>query len=179
MNQTIRNTALVALLFVSSPLAPAAFAGGEDLRAEADKAIKVLQSTDSSLTKRFSSSAGFVVFPSIGKGGAFIGGEYGKGLVYEKGKPVGEATLSEVNVGPQVGAQSFYEVIFFETDEALADFKQSRFEVSGKTSAVLATEGASLDATYRDGVVIFTLPKNGLMAQAAVGGQKFRYKPLN
>jgi lipid-binding SYLF domain-containing protein len=178
MNQIIRNSAVAAFLLISGSLSPV-LADSGDLRAEAEKAIKVLQSTDSSLTNRFRGSAGFVVFPSIGKGGLFFGGEYGKGVVYEKGKPVGEATLTEVNVGPQVGGQSFYEVIFFETDEALADFKQSKFEVSTKASAVLATEGAALDATYRDGVMIFTLPRNGLMAQAAVGGQKFKYKPLN
>ena len=132
MNQTIRNAAFAALLLASGTLAPSAWADGEDLRAEAEKAIKVLQSTDSSLTNRFRDSAGFVVFPSIGKGALFVGGEYGKGVVYENGKPVGEATLSEVNVGPQVGGQSFYEVIFFETGEALADFKQSKFELSTK-----------------------------------------------
>ena len=179
MKQLIRDAVIAALLLLSGSLAPTALADSEDLRAEAEKAIKVLQSTDSSLTNRFRSSAGFVVFPSIGKGGLFFGGEYGKGLVYDHGKPIGEATLSEVNVGPQVGGQSFYEVIFFETDEALADFKQSKSELSAKTSAVLSTEGAALDATYRDGVMIFTLPRNGLMAQAAVGGQKFKYKPLN
>jgi lipid-binding SYLF domain-containing protein len=175
MKQTIRNALLTALLLASSSLVFA----DDDLRAEAEKAIKVLKDADSGLTNSFSHAAGFAVFPSVGKGGFIFGAEHGNGIVYEKGKPVGEATLTEINVGPQAGGQVFYEVIFFETAEALANFKQSNWEMSAKVSAVAASEGASLDAKYRDGVMVFTLPKSGLMAQAAIGGQKFSYKPLN
>lgn len=179
MKQTIRNAVLTTLLLVSSSSAWTALAGGDDLSAETEKAIKVLQSADSGLTNLFSSSAGFVVFPSVGKGGLIFGGEHGNGIVYEKGKPIGEATLTEINVGPQVGGQSFHEVIFFETAEALANFKQSNFEMSAEVSAVAAAEGASLNAKYRNGVMVFTLPRNGLMLQASIGGQKFKYKPVN
>src|SRR6266404_2122922 len=179
MRQTIRNAVLTALLLISSSSAWTALAGGDDLGAEAEKAIKVLQSADSGLTNLFSSSAGFVMFPSVGKGGLIFGGEHGNGLVYEKHKPVGEVTLTEINVGPQVGGQSFYEVIFFETAEALANFKQSNFEMSAEVSAVAAAEGASLNAKYRDGVMVFTLARTGLMVQASIGGQKFKYKPVN
>jgi hypothetical protein len=34
------------------------------------------------------------------------------------------------------------------------------------------------NARYRHGVAIFTLGKTGLMYEAAVGGQKFSYRPL-
>ena len=176
MKQTIRNTVLAALLLASvSPV----LADDEDLRAEADKAIKALQNADSGLANYFSRAAGYAVFPSVGKGGLFFGAEHGNGIVYEKAKPVGEATVTEINVGAQAGGQSFYEVIFFETAEALANFKESNFEMSAKVSAVIAAEGASVNARYREGVMVFTLPRTGLMAQATVGGQKFKYKPLN
>jgi lipid-binding SYLF domain-containing protein len=176
MKQTIRNAILTALLLASGGVV---FAEDNDLRAEAEKAIKVLKDADSGLTNSFSRAAGFAVFPSVGKGGFIFGAEHGNGLVYEKGLPVGEATLTEINVGPQAGGQVFYEVIFFETPEALANFKQSNWEMSAKVSAVAASEGASLNAKYRDGVMVYTLPKTGLMVQAAMGGQKFTYKPLN
>src|SRR5713226_5480752 len=169
MKQTIRNGLLTALLLALASPTLTALAGDDDLGAEAQKAIKVLQSADSGLTNLFNGSAGFVVFPSVGKGGLIFGGEHGNGIVYEKGKPVGEATLTEINVGPQVGGQSFYEVIYFETTEALADFKQSNFEMSAEVSAVAAAEGAALNAKYRNGVVVFTLARTGLMVQAAIG----------
>ena len=176
MKETTRNAVLAAILLVS---VSALLARADDLNVEAEKAIKVLQTADSGLTNCFSRAAGFAVFPSVGKGGLIFGGEHGNGIVYEKGKPIGEATLTEINVGPQVGGQSFYEVIFFETSEALANFKQGNFEMSAEVSAVAAAEGASLNAKYRDGVMVFTLPRSGLMVQAAIGGQKFKYKPVN
>jgi hypothetical protein len=43
---------------------------------------------------------------------------------------------------------------------------------------VAAGEGAAKSAKYKNGVVVFTLPKKGLMAQASVGGQKFKFAPL-
>src|SRR6266404_5479313 len=176
MKETTRNAVLAAILLAfGSPV----LARADDLHVEAEKAIKVLQNADSGLTNSFSHAAGFAVFPSVGKGGLIFGGEHGNGIVYEKGKPIGEATLTEINVGPQVGGQSFYEVIFLETAEALANFKQSNFEMSAEVSAVAAAEGASANAKYRDGVMVFTLARTGLMVQATIGGQKFKYKPLN
>src|SRR6266481_441562 len=176
MKQTIRNAILAALLLASGSNV---LADDYELRAEADKAIKALQNADSGLANCFSRAAGYAVFPSVGKGGLFFGAEHGNGIVYEKGKPVGEATLTEINVGAQAGGQSFYEVIFFETADSLANFKESNFEMSAKISAVIAAEGASLNARYRDGVMVFTVPKTGLMAQVAIGGQKFKYKAIN
>jgi len=148
----------------------------EALAAEAERAIQAFERADSGLKGFFDGSAGFAVFPSVGRGGLIIGGEHGKGLVYESGKPVGEATLTEVNVGAQVGGESFYEVIFFETENALTHFKQSNFEMSAEVNAVAAAEGAAKNAKYRDGVTVFILARTGLMVQATIGGQKFKYK---
>jgi hypothetical protein len=51
--------------------------------------------------------------------------------------------------------------------------------MSAKVGAVAAAEGGALIAKYREGVLVFTLPRSGLMAQVAIGGQKFKFKPLN
>ncbi len=123
MKRKLMNLSLAALVLAG--LGPVYTAtAGNDLRAEAEKALKNLQSADSTLTNLFRSSAGYAVFPTVGKGGFILGAEHGNGLVYENGKPVGEVTLTEINVGPQAGGQAFYEVIFFKTAEALASFKQ-------------------------------------------------------
>jgi len=50
--------------------------------------------------------------------------------------------------------------------------------MSAEASAVAAAEGASKAARFRQGVAVFTLPKKGLMVQATVGGQKFKFEPL-
>ncbi len=179
MKHTLCSSVLGVLLLTSGTSALTASAADDELVAEALKAIKTLQGADSALTNLFTNAAGFAVFPSVGKGGLIFGGEHGKGIVYEKGKPIGEATLTEINVGPQVGGQSFYEVIFFETTEALANFEEGHFEISAEVSAVAAAECAALNAKYRKGAMVLTLPRTGLMVQATLGGQKLKYKSLN
>jgi lipid-binding SYLF domain-containing protein len=179
MKHTNYSSVLSILLLTSGASAFSASAADGHLAAEAQKGIQVLQTRDSTLTNLFNSAAGFVVFPSVGKGGLIFGSEYGKGIVYEKRKPTGEAKLTEINLGPQVGGQCFYEVIFFQTTEALANFKEGHLEMSAEVSAVVAAEGAALNAKYRKGVMVFTLPRTGLMVQATFGGQKFKYKPLD
>ena len=178
MKHTKYSSVLSIILLTSgTPVFSASAADGK-LAAEAQQAVQVLQTRDSTLTNLLTSAAGYVVFPGVGKGGLVFGGEYGKGIVYEKSKPTGEAKLTEINVGPQIGGQSFYEVIFFETTEALANFKEGNLEMSAELSAVAAKEGVALHTRYSQGIVVFVLPKSGLMLQTSVGGQKFKYKPL-
>lgn len=100
----------------------------------------------------------------------------GNGVVYEKGKPIGTAKLTQVTAGFQAGGQSYREVIFFENAEALDRFKKDEVEFSAGVSAVVAREGAAANPKYRDGVMIFLQVKGGLMLEASLGGQKFNYK---
>lgn len=86
--------------------------------------------------------------------------------------------MSQVTVGAQIGGQAFYELIFFESKEALADFKRDKYSMNAQVSAVAAAEGASLNARYVSGVMVFTKARSGLMAEATVGGQKFEFEPL-
>jgi lipid-binding SYLF domain-containing protein len=146
---------------------------------EATDAVAVLKKADPGLKKFFDHSVGYAVFPGVGKGGLVVGGAGGSGIVFEKGKAVGKATLSQVTIGAQIGGQAYYEIIFFETAETLAAFKTGEWTMAAQVSAVALKSGASADAAYKDGVAVFTLSKGGAMAEASVGGQKFGYKPLN
>lgn len=143
----------------------------------ARKAIGELERADPSLTRFFNGAAGYAVFPTVGKGAVGVGGAHGAGVVFEKGLAVGKATLTQVTLGLQVGGQTYSEVIFFETEKSLADFKKGEFTMAAQVSAVAATAGASANARYEGGVSVFTLAKKGLMAEASVGGQKFTFHP--
>ena len=131
---------------------------------------------DATLKNKFKKAYGYVIFPNVGKGGAVIGGASGNGVVYENGKLIGRARMTQVTVGLQLGGQSYREVIFFEKMNDLERFKGNNFEFSAQASAVAAKDGASDNAKYADGVLIFTQTKGGLMAEASVGGQKFTFK---
>jgi len=156
-------------------------AGAEDLekqKQEATEAIEAFKKADPSLQPFWEKSAGYAVFPKVGKGGFVVAGAHGTGLLFEKGVVVGETSLSQASIGLQAGGQSFSEVIFFETADALAGFKKSEWTMSAQVGAVAAAEGAGKSAKYQQGVAVFTLVRSGLMAEAAVGGQKFKFTPL-
>ncbi len=143
---------------------------------DAADAKKTMISADAGLERFFESAAGYVIFPNVGKGGLIVGGATGNGVLYENGNAVGMADLKKLNIGLQAGGQAIIEVIFFETEETLNDFKRGNFEFSAEASAVIADKGKSKNANYNDGVMVFALPKAGLMADASVGGQKFSFQ---
>ena len=126
----------------------------------------------------FDNSAGYVIFPNVGKGAIGVGGAAGNGILFERGKMMGKASMKQVSVGFQFGGQAYREVIFFENDAALDRFKQNKFEFTARASAVAVTTGASANVKYADGVMVFTQEKGGLMYEASVGGQKFEYIPF-
>ena len=138
-----------------------------------------LKKLDKGLDMYFKNSSGYVIFPNVGEGGLIIGAASGQRAVYELGKVIGMADLKKLDIGLQAGGQSLCEVIFFETKEALSKFKEGKFEFSAEASAVVLKEGASANANYNDGVVVFAMPKKGLMADFSVGGQKFGFSPMN
>lgn len=144
---------------------------------QARQAIGALERADSGLTRLFDGAAGYAVFPTVGKGAVGIGGARGSGVLFERGTAIGKTTLTQLTVGLQLGGQAYTEVIFFETEKALADFKKGEFAMAAQVSAVAAAAGASANAKYVEGVSVFTLAKGGVMAEASVGGQKFSYAP--
>jgi lipid-binding SYLF domain-containing protein len=140
----------------------------------------------------------YAVFPTVGEGGFIVGGARGKGRVYAQGKLVGEATMTQVSAGFQLGGKAYSQIIFFEDKRALVEFESGSFEFSAGASAVTVTAGASAtaattgaeagasggmkDATtasggYLKGMAVFTITKGGLMYTVTVAGQRFTFAP--
>lgn len=145
---------------------------------EAAETLARFQERDPGLARFIDEAYGVAVFSTVGKGAIAIGGAHGKGEVYERGQLVGSSRVTQVTLGLALGGQSYSELIFFEDKAALDEFKAGNFELGAQASAVAVTAGASTDASYDDGVAIFTMPKGGLMYEAAVAGQKFSYTPM-
>ena len=148
-----------------------------DLAKETSKAIKRFIADNPDLKKYFDDAYGFAVFPVITKGGLGIGGAAGKGLVFDKKVVKGMSKMTQATIGAQAGGQQYMEAIFFEDKKALDNFTGGKVKWSGQVSAIALEAGTSIDMKYNDGVAIFTKGKGGLMAEASVGGQKFKYHP--
>ena len=147
---------------------------------------------------------GYAVFPSIGKGGIGIGGAHGKGEVFAGGKRVGQVKMNQITYGLQLGGQVYSQMIFFRDERAFDDFTSGNFEFGAQATAVALTAGAQASTTTggggntssgtdadsskvsasekqydgRSGMAVLTIAKGGLMYEATLGGQKFKYEPL-
>lgn len=179
------------LILVAVALPLSAFAD------EYTETIKVFKEAGES-REFFNKAYGYAVFPTVGKGGVGIGGAYGKGRVYRKGKYVGDTSVTQVSVGLQLGGQAYSQIIFFEDERAFQEFTSGNFEFGADASAVAitagvdakaGTAGASAGASggrhdaetigkYQNGMATFTVAKGGLMYEASIGGQKFGYTPI-
>jgi len=157
---------------------PSSAATDEQLIREARETIGLYRKTDPGIDRFVQHAAGFAVFPGVGKGGYWVGGAHGTGVLFEGGLPTGRTTLTQLTVGPQAGGQEYSEVIFFETPRALAEFKRGKATFTAQASAVALSSGAAQVAKYERGVAIVTSMKGGLMVEATVGGQKFGYEPF-
>src|SRR5687768_9668213 len=177
MKKTKMKTLLVLVLaFMALPVGLLAQdADDNKLISDCNEAKEAFIKADGLMKALFDNSHGYVIFPNVGKGAVGIGGAAGNGIVFEKGNTIGKAKMKQVTVGFQFGGQAYREVIFFETKDALDRFKDDKFEFAAQVSAVAATAGASADAKFKDGVLVFTQEKGGLMYEASVGGQKFDY----
>ncbi len=119
---------------------------------------------------------GYAVFPRITKAAIGVGGAAGNGIVYKDQIAVGKTHLKQATVGIQFGGQQYVEVIFFENEETFEKFTNGKLKFDAQASAVALKEGASIDAAYQDGVAVFTATKGGLMYEASIGGQHFKYE---
>ena len=166
------------VLAVGCSTAPKTEIERADLRSDAASTIAKARQTDPSLEPFFRNSVGYVVFPAIGKGGAGIGGAYGRGVLYEAGRPTSYVDVTQATIGLQLGGQKYSELIFFERPETLNQFKGGNFTFAAQATAVALESGAGANADYKDGVAVFTMGEAGLMAEASVGGQKFSIVPM-
>jgi lipid-binding SYLF domain-containing protein len=181
MKRSRQNTALVLLLVALSwggcQTVPGTAAEKDALHLNVLTTIDRFKFKDPGLKDFFDTAHGYAVFPTVGKGGFGVGGAFGRGEVYEQGKFIGYCSVSQGSIGLQIGGQAYSELIFFERKQAFDNFTSGTFAFAAQASGVVVTVGVSADAAYENSVAVFTLPKGGLMGEAAIGGQQFDFEP--
>lgn len=148
----------------------------EKIIADSEAAKVAFLKDDPDMNSFFEDSYGYIILPNVGKGGFGIGGAAGNGVAFEQGTHIGFARMTQLTIGFQAGGQAYSEVVFFQTKEAFDRFKEGKIEMAAQVSAVAAASGASLNAEYIEGVAVFTRTKKGLMYEASVGGQQFKFR---
>lgn len=177
MRKVAASVTLLVLVLLSGKLLAFEPDITEKMELSVARAILDLKMKDPGIQKFFDDSAGYAVFPGVGKGGIIIGGAFGRGLVLVNEQVDGYTSLSQATIGFQLGGQKYSQFIFFKDETALEHFKRGNFEFGAQASAVLVVLGASADADYDAGVAVFTVAQGGLMFEGSIGGQRFSYEP--
>lgn len=146
------------------------------VHAEAAAALTRLKKQHPELKEELAKAWGFAVFPSVGRASAVLGGAYGHGEVFEQGKSIGFATLSQISIGVQLGGQTFSQVVIFPKKEQLDEFRGGKVAFSANASAVIVKAAASGTANF-DGIVAHAYSRGGMLLEATLGGQKYMFIP--
>ena len=149
------------------------------LGTESQAAISLFKAKDPTIDRFFTESYGYMVIPKIFKAAFIGGGAFGRGEVYEQGKMVGYCSMSQATVGFSIGGEYFREIVFFKDITDLDTFKTEPITFSAQATAVAASSGAAAKADYKAGMAVFILEDKGLMIDASIGGQKFKYAPMS
>jgi lipid-binding SYLF domain-containing protein len=103
--------------------------------------------------------------------------------------------MTQLSVGLQAGGQAYSEIVFFQDKRSLDEFTSGNFEFgagmnaiaitaaagasAGTTGSEAGASGGKKDATtvgaYYKGMAVFTIAKGGLMYEASISGQKFKF----
>ena len=142
-------------------------------------ALKRLEEKDRGLKQMVKKAYAYAVFPSVGKASLVVGGSYGRGAVFEKGKFIGHATISQFTIGVQIGGDTFTELLVFENKEALDRLKKGKMAFAANASAVLVKAGAAGTKDFTIGVAAYAYSRGGMLLEAVIGGQKFKFKPAD
>jgi len=177
-SEAVAASLVAAVMFAGCSTVPKTEEKKQDIQTSADRELREFVEMDPSLQPLLNRSAGYAVFPDVGKGGLIAGGAWGRGVVYQNGRPIGFASITQGTVGAQVGGQVFSELVVLETQDAMTKLKNDQLSLAANASAVILKKGVGASATFRDGVAVFYRSEAGAMLEAAVGGQRFDFEPM-
>jgi len=171
---------LVAMTLVGCETAtPNSASNQVGLRNDAQTAVRQMTAQDGKLQDFINNAYAYAVFPDIGEGSVGVGGASGKGVVYQNGQVVGTAALNQVSVGPQIGGQTYSELVVFQNQDAFNRFQNGNLEFGAQATGIAVKAGAAAASRFDNGVAVFIMPKGGLQAGANINGQKLTYSPNN
>lgn len=149
-----------------------------EMRTSTLKALYTLEPKAKTLVR---GSAGYAVFSSTGVHVLFLGGAGGRGVVHDNltGKDTYMRSAS-VGVGLGVGFKDMSLVLVFRKRDTLKQFIDQGWTFGGNATATAQAGGVGgnvTDVESRDGILIYPLSKDGLMAKGAVEGTKYWVDP--
>ncbi len=155
---------------------PAGAASASDINREVTASLRKLYSSNESAKLIGEKAKAVLVFPSVGKAGFILGGQYGNGALRKGGRTVAYYNTTAASYGLQAGIQKFGYALFFMTESALKYLdKSGGWEIGTGPNIVIVDAGMAKSlttTTLRDDVYAFIFDEKGLMAGIGIQGSK-------
>ncbi len=149
----------------------------ESIDADADAAIKSLQTQVPASRELLAQAHGVLVFPRVISAGLVVGGSHGRGVLRTGNTTAGYYNATGANVGLVAGADSKEVFVLFMTQDALDRFVNSHGWTAGVDASVtflkVGADGTVTTQTVQQPIVGFALSNAGLMANLSIEGMKF------
>jgi len=151
--------------------------GAAKLDARIDSSLNYLDSNFPGTRDLQQKSVGILVMPLITEAGFGFGAAYGRGALRVNGISVDYYSATQASFGLQIGAQQYAHVLYFMTEEALAEFRASSGWAAGADVEYAVNDrGANISAettTALSPVIAVVFGQAGLLAGASVEGTKY------
>ena len=148
----------------------------KDLDKEATAALKALYGQAPGAQALGEKAKAVIVFPSVYKAALLVGGQGGKGAMFQGGKIVAHYNIAGVIAGLEAGAQTHSYAVFFMSDAALArlnDVKGFELGVDPNIVVLNAAAGANVSTTTgQHDVYAYVYDASGIMGGVSLQGLK-------
>ena len=176
---TFNFRSLFVALAVTLPMAasaPAFAASKAELESSSKQALNQLIAQNPGAKALNAKAVAVLVFPKVTKAGLGVGGQFGEGVLWRKGKAAGYYNTAGASYGLQAGAQQYGYAMFFMNQKALDSLSATQgFEVGVGPSVVVMDEGMAksvTSGTLTEDIYAFIFSQKGLMAGLGIQGNK-------
>ena len=120
----------------------------------------------------------FAVFPRLKRFSALAGWASGHGILVEEGQFTGHVRQRRFSLGFQLGYQRQGQILLFRDARAVREFKENRINFTPQASFHASKPRRAADASFSPRVAVLSISEKGLSVDAAIGGSKYRFTPV-
>jgi len=151
--------------------------GGAKIDARVDSMLNLMHDRFPATLDLKNKSVGMLVMPLVTKAGFGLGGAFGRGALRVNDVTVDYYSTAAASIGLQIGAQQFSHVLYFMTQDALADFRRSPGWAAGADLEYAVNDkGGNISAettTALAPVIAVIYGQAGLLVGATLEGTKY------
>jgi len=178
MTMLERAAIVVALSAIGCAKAQKRAEDRQNLAQSAEATLQEMTARDPGLHVVLDKAAGYAVFPEVGKGGVIVGGAFGRGVLYERGRMIGYVKVQQASLGAQLGGKTFAELLVLRSPADVEKIRAGDFSLGADASVVALTAGAAASGTLDRGTTVFVMMRGGAMVDVSVSGQRITFVPM-